>query len=291
MMACQHNGTRYFDVPKSRLICFRQRATPEFWDAQWGADRSIREEILHVQETFATRTTQGYLRPEDGMILEGGCGTGVHVAALTNSGYRCIGVDNAVQTVRTLNEAIPELDIRLADVHYLDSGDASFAGYWSLGVIEHCWDGYEAIGLEMARVIRPGGYLFLTFPYMSPCRRFKAVLGQCPVWERDQPPSNFYQFALDHQRVIRDFESWGFKLRKAKPMLGLRAAKDEILLLAPLLEKLYVYRGGSVPIRGLAALLSKLFTPVCGHQVLLVFSRLPNREHESGISAQCASST
>ena len=43
--------------------------------------------------------------------------------------------------------------------------------------IEHFIDGYDAILSEMYRVIKEGGYLFLTVPSMSIIRKVKAALG------------------------------------------------------------------------------------------------------------------
>ena len=264
---------RYFDERNNRLIYIERQATPDFWDDCWQADISIREEIIGVKNTYVTRITKKYLKPTDGIILEGGCGRAQHIAALTNNGYQCIGLDSAQQTVRALQNAIPELDVRLGDVRHLDFEDAYFAGYWSLGVIEHFWDGYEHIELEMARVIRPGGYLFLAFPYMSPLRKLKARFGLYPKWEMEQSLSTFYQFALDHKSVIQDFAKYGFELVQARPLDGLKGTKDEVAVLKDLLQKLYDYRGASILIRGFRLILSTALSLVAGHNILLIFKR------------------
>jgi SAM-dependent methyltransferase len=264
---------RYYDKPNSRLVYLGQGATREFWDKHWALDDQLREKTLGAKDTFVAKATRKYLKPEDGVILEGGCGTAVHVASLTKNGYRCIGVDFAPNTVETINRAVPELDVRLADVRHLDFEDSSFVGYWSLGVIEHFWHGYEIIGREMARVIQPQGYLFLTFPYLSPLRRLKARLGFYPVWEGQEAPTSFYQFALDHRHVVERFGEWGFDLVQATPMLGLRATKEEVGALNPLLARVYHYKGSSPLVKGLGLVLSKLLTPVSGHQILLVLEK------------------
>jgi len=264
---------RYFDQENNRLIYFEKQATPDFWDSQWQADSSIRKDVIGAKSTYVTRIAQKYLKPEDGIILEGGCGRARHVAALSNNGYQCIGVDSAPKTVQALQDAVPELDVRLGDVRYLDFDDAYFAGYWSLGLIEHFWDGYEPIGREMVRVLRPGGYLFLSFPYMSPLRKLKVRLALYPKWQEGHTPASFYQFALDHKRVIRDFTAWGFELIQAKPLDGLKGTKSEVAPLKPPLQALYDYRGSSVVIRGFRFALSSALSLVAGHSVLLVLRR------------------
>ena len=164
--------------------------TPDYLDRIKETAQLTEPTMLGI-DTYVTRITRKYLRPVDGVILEGGCGDAVHVAALAASGYRCIGIDSAEQTVSALQSAFPELDVRLGDVRHLDFDDAAFAGYWSIGVIEHFWDGYGPIVQEMSRVVRTGGYLFLTFPYMSPVRRLKARLGLYPRLETDLEPAAF----------------------------------------------------------------------------------------------------
>jgi SAM-dependent methyltransferase len=150
-------------------------ADQNFWDSHWNLDLARSRKILGTRRTLVTDVTRRYLRPADGPILEGGCGIGVHVAALQNHGYQAIGVDYAAKTMAMVRQYLPRSDVRLGDVRSLvEFPDRHFAGYWSLGVIEHFWSGYEDIAREMLRVLRPGGYLFLTFPHMSPLRRVKA---------------------------------------------------------------------------------------------------------------------
>jgi len=63
-------------------------------------------------------------------------------------------------------------------------------------VIEHFWEGYNEILKEAKRVLKPKGYLFLTFPYMSPLRKFRANLGLYRILDFNNKSKNddFYQF-------------------------------------------------------------------------------------------------
>jgi len=54
-----------------------------------------------------------------------------------------------------------------SDVRKLNFPDHYFDGYWSLGVIEHFYKGYDEIIHKIYRVLHPGGFLFLTVPEMS----------------------------------------------------------------------------------------------------------------------------
>lgn len=264
---------RCFDKDNNRIVYIERLASSTFWDSHWREEFSARDTLLRTRDNHVTRVTKRYLKPQDGPVLEGGCGTGRHVAALHNSGFRCIGLDYAEESVSRLRQAVPELDIRWGRLQELDFPSGHFAGYWSLGVIEHYWNGYEQIGREMARVIAPGGYLFLTFPYMSPLRSLKARLRCYPMWRGSRKPDDFYQFALDHRTVVLDFEEWGFRLVEFRPLNGLKGTKDEIPALKPLLQRLHDYRGKSLLIRGLRYVLTRMLASFAGHVALLVLVR------------------
>lgn len=253
-----------------------EEASPELWDGLWDPDdASIKYALGPTYGVkWLTRLTRQYLEPKDGTVLEGGCGTGQYVAALHRAGYRVTGIDSAPRTVAVLRRVAPELDIRLGDVTRLPFGAGEIAGYWSLGLIEHYYSGYQPLALEMARVIRPGGYLFLSFPYMSTVRRFKAKLGLYPPFTVDGQPAGFYQFALDPTIVGQEFVKYGFRLRSQKSLSGLKGCKDEIAVLRRPLQALYNYPGSSIVLRGLRLLSDPVFVALgCGHSCVLVLER------------------
>lgn len=269
---------RYYDPQQNRLIYIEQAASAEFWDQLWQKNYGDRlAKLRQTRHTFVSDITKRYLKPTDGPILEGGCGQGQQVAALVNNGYDCIGIDFAEATINAVRTALPDLPVYPGDITRLAFDDGVFSGYWSLGVIEHFWQGYHAIAHEMARVLIPDGYLFLTFPYMSPLRRFKAQLGQYPVLESVAEPTGFYQFALDHRAVVKDFAHNGFRLVTAKPLAGLRGGKDEIAWGRQWLRDLYDYRGKSLWRRGVRFGLEQLLLPVASHSILLILQRAGGR--------------
>lgn len=59
------------------------------------------------------------------------------------------------------------LSFRPEDATHLSFGDDSFDLVYSISVIEHIHGNYLKAVREMARVTRPGGYLYLTFPVSS----------------------------------------------------------------------------------------------------------------------------
>mgnify|MGYP001571246563 CR=1 FL=1 len=264
---------KYFDPIKKRLVFVGSKATSDFWDEQWKANGEIRREIIKIRKTFVSEVTKKFLRPEEGCLLEGGCGRGFNVMSLINNGYKCIGVDYAPKTVEVLNRALPEIEIKLADIRCLPFEDGLFAGYWSWGVIEHFYDGYEDVLDEIYRVIKDRGYLFLVFPYMSFFRKLKAVLGFYPLWHSAHRHGNFYQFALNAHSVISDFRNKGFVLVKALPLDGIKGIKDEMMFIKPLFQRMYSYKGSSILLKMAIRIINFVVSPLAGHSILLILQK------------------
>src|SRR5205085_6450543 len=180
-----------------RLIYLDEKATPQFWDQHWNEEgepprRNRRDDVVTV--------SRSHLSPGS-RILEGGCGRGDKVKALADAGFCAIGVDFAEQSVRQAKLHFSDLDIRLGDVRALDFPDQTFDGYWSVGVIEHFWNGYGEILAEAARVLKQRGMLFLTAPWLSPYRRRKVRAGGYPSMDFSSEPPAFFQFALGRNEV------------------------------------------------------------------------------------------
>ena len=261
------------DKENKRLVYIGESATPDFWDSHWDAENFKEMVKREKNNRFVLRTMRKYIPDKEVKILEGGCGRGQVVYCMHVHGYESIGIDFAKKTIEQVKGAIPELDVRVGDVRDLQFPDNYFTGYWSIGVIEHFWEGYRDISKEMRRVLINGGYVFLTFPYMSPLRRLKAKLGLYEDFYVEDK-ENFYQFALDPETVINDFEGAGFKLLERKPRGGVKGFKDEISVLKPILQKLYDYQGKNFGIKGFAFVLDKLFSLFAGHTIFLVFKNM-----------------
>ena len=259
---------RYYDKINNRLVYIERQASPNFWDDHWNVENFKKAVQAKKNNCRFLNTTKMFLKK--GKILEGGCGIGDKVYCLHHNGYDAFGVDFAKSTVKKTKTYFPELNILEGDVRDLKFGDEFFDGYWSVGVIEHFYEGYEAILKEMARVVKRGGYVFLKFPYISPLRRLKTRRGGYKEFRaEDCNLKDFYQFILDDTVVKNDFERHGFRLRFMKPQAGLKGLKDEILILKPVLQWLYNYSGKfSIIIQFFRSFLSRWLARFSGHSIL-----------------------
>lgn len=259
----------YHDVQNHRLVYVGARSDPDFWDQQW--TEAFDEREFKRPYAFVVWNTEKYL-PKGSKIIDAGCGTARSVRSLKLAGYEAYGIDNANRTVTLVNRVAPELDVKLGDVRSMTGfPDGFFDGLWSLGVIEHFYDGYGAIIDEIRRVVRPGGYAFVTVPSLSPLRRLKFRLGMYPKW-KGQMIDQFYQFILDPKKVIADFEARGFRTEASSPRGGYFGLMSESGSLRPLLDKLY--RAKPLPFRTMRIGLDRLLGPLSSHTRLYVFRRL-----------------
>ncbi len=130
-------------------------------------------------------------------VLEVGCGAGFLSVALARRGLRVQAIDSAESMVELTRQHATEagvdklLSVDVGDVYALAFEDDSFDLVVALGVIS--WLAKPELAIrEMARVSRPGGYVFLTDgnraalhllldpwsnPFLAPLRRgVKAIL-------------------------------------------------------------------------------------------------------------------
>tara|TARA_B100000674_G_C37885106_1_gene936260 strand:+ start:309 stop:1094 length:786 start_codon:yes stop_codon:yes gene_type:complete len=257
-----------YDPINKRLLYFSSAATPEYWDKHW--EKSI-DKINKSSKSEALTLTKKYLK-KGSQILEGGCGFGQHVSALFEAEYDVIGVDFAEKIVSEINKRAPHLNVKIGDLRNLEFEDNTFDGYWSLGVIEHFYDGYDSLISEMYRVLKPGGYLIISFPSMSPLRRLKAKLSMYKEFTMsDSEPSNFYQFALFTEDVKRNLIKKGFTFKKQLGVAGLKGIKDEIPFTRPMLEKFYSTNIFLIKVVGF--IFNKIVSPFAYHSKLLIFRK------------------
>lgn len=264
-----------YDKKNKRLVYIQKKATEEFWDKLW-IDENLRKHILFGKnDRFVSLLTKLFIYPKkDSRVIDAGCGKGQYVYSLHHQGYSAYGIDFAPKIIDAIQNAVPEINVREGDVRSMPFPEKFFDGYWSLGVIEHFYFGYQPILKEMFRVIKPGGYLFITFPYMSPLRRIKSFLGLYPLLKNiNNEPNGFYQFALNHRQVRRDILQHGFKLRLSVPLDGFNGLKNELHSSAITRLFHFLQKNGNPFIKILRYTLYFLFLPISGHSILMIFKK------------------
>lgn len=275
---------KFYDIEKNRLIYFHKNVGNNLWNIHWLKYwKKLKSNIYQPNsKSLVCRITKKFLKTNNGVILEGGCGLGQNVYSLNLMKYDVIGIDYAKNIIKKINLIMPNLKIEFGDIRQIQYPDNFFSGYWSIGVIEHYFKGYNDILKEMERVIKPKGYLFLTFPYMSPFRKFKSGVNMYRIFNNKyylekKEPNNFYQYILDKNSVIKTFEEKKFRLVYIEPYSGLKGLKDELFFLKFFLKRslqLLVDAENPKFIHILKGLIDKIFSKYFGHAILLIFQKI-----------------
>ncbi|MDR2051743.1 MAG: class I SAM-dependent methyltransferase [Deltaproteobacteria bacterium] len=166
--------------------------------------------------------------PRQGKILEAGCGMGHIVHELRMQGFDCEGVDNAKQTIARIREINPDLPVFAGDVLHLGAPDGHYAGYISLGVVEHREEGPEPFLREAWRVLANNGRAIFTVPFFNTVRRHKAKIGCYPPPPRKQHDLVFYQYAFMREEFTNLLEQHGFTIRAVTYYDPWKGLKDEL---------------------------------------------------------------
>ncbi len=279
---------KYFDTKHDRIIFTDQPTTTTYWDKQWANTKNLAKELTPEKNPNTFRkliyalggrdnrvrvVTKKFLPASHNIkILDGGCGKGQHVAILNFLGYSAYGIDNAPEIIKNAKSIHPELKLIYADVQDIPFKDNYFDGYWSLGVIEHFWDGYDKTTKEMTRVIKPNGYLFLVFPHISILRRIKINLGLYKKYNPNTFNKNkFFQFALNTKEIQNHFKKLNFRLVYIQKNSGLKGLKYEIPPLASLLQ--HIYDSNNPILKTIKVITNKILTPISNHTITLVFQK------------------
>lgn len=257
----------YYDKTNNRLVQCNTNANSVFWDKHW-------ENIpLNTEKPgkgdFVLGVTSKYLK-KTSTIFEGGCGPCNIVHKLYLSEYNVIGLDYAQNTLHRVKNKAKYLQLVCGNVFDLPLSSNSINGYWSLGVIEHFYDGYDNILKEAQRVITSNGYLFLTFPNFSMLRKIKSNLNKFETIPHNFSPleSGFYQFMIDADDVSNKLNKFGFNIIKKSNFDAVKGLKDDIPALQPLLSKVYTKKGKFA--KTVRFTINKIFSPIAGHMSLIV---------------------
>lgn len=220
-----------FDKSNDRLVFLNVAPDQVYWDTLW--ENNLTVSNIRRGDRFVTSETRRVL-PSGARVLDAGCGIAATVSGLASAGFAAEGIDYAEATVAAVNRLAPDLNVRLGDVRALDYADEELDGVWSLGVIEHFFDGFDPLIEETFRVLRPGGYLFLTVPVISPSKALKLSLERYENFQAEDRP-RFFQFAFRRAHVVSQIQTLGFQLCREYGRSGAFGLTEDMPVLARVL--------------------------------------------------------
>lgn len=152
-------------------------------------------------------------------ILDAGCGAGEWVIYFALSKFEAIGLDLSKKIVEGLAQRFPEHSNRflVGDIRNTKFEDNYFDALFSWGVFEHFENGLGACFREANRIIKKGGYLFVSVPFQNYRHMYKDM-HHLWRWDKDfdrergyAGKMRFYQYRLTKPELEREFEIHGFK--------------------------------------------------------------------------------
>ena len=182
-----------------------------FWREMWAecdVDREIdlcgkREIAEHLLSVLATLRNP--------LIVEAGCGVGAWVLYLGRQGFaNIVGIDNYAP-------ALKQLDARggrsmEGDIQHLPFADSSVDVCLSFGVVEHFLEGPAGCLREMERILIPGGYLFLSVPYLNWTRRLVSHPLRSMYIRLKRIQRRFSEYRFGWREIVEHCRNSGFEV-------------------------------------------------------------------------------
>ena len=122
----------------------------------------------------------------------------------------------------------PECQFARADIRRTEFATGSFDAYFSWGAFEHFENGLGDCLAEAHRLVRPGGWLFISVPFDN-WRLILRDARRLEHWDEEfdpkrgyERPRRFYQWRLTRPELTRELELHGFRTELVKPISKLQ---------------------------------------------------------------------
>jgi SAM-dependent methyltransferase len=151
-----------------------------------------------------------FCRAVGGPVYDLGCGPGHATRYLAGRGVEARGIDLAPEMIRIARAQNPTLTFAVGSMTALEAPDASWAGAAALYVITHLErDERRRAFREIARVLRPGGWLLLAFHISSADHPMGSTLHLETWFDANVDLTTYF---LDPDEVLGDLREAGFGL-------------------------------------------------------------------------------
>lgn len=181
VVACRRCGLEYINPqPPVEAVEARydgsyfESANPLAWGYQdYAAMRPSFEPGIRKKLSIMRR-----FAPPPGTLLDVGCAYGFFLDLARHEGWSVSGVDLSAHAVARARRLLASADLRIGQLHEAGFPAAAFDSITCWDVIEHTRDPVAFLR-ETARLLKPGGRLFLTVPNVG--TRHARILGR--YWE------------------------------------------------------------------------------------------------------------
>lgn len=188
--------------------------SPGMWADNFLGKRSVSERLHQLRMRADPRWREIQRRvPQGAAVLDAGCGLGEWVEFLGRQGYRATGLDYSEDLVNALSRFNPARRWIHGSVQAIPAPDAGFDALVSWGVVEHDPAGPRAALKDFFRVLKPGGWAFVSVPLDSPVQR--ASSERQFSGQRDH--GDFFQYFFTRDELADELRAVGFRVDSVDP--------------------------------------------------------------------------
>lgn len=190
----------------------------KYWTAAWEREGGPQGRADRIPRREEYRAMAPYIAnlPKGARLLDGGCGLGDWTLCFARQGFAVTGLDLSRQTVAQLNARFPDAEFVDGDIRRTVFPDNGFDAYFSWGVFEHFESGLQDCVREAYRIVKPGGWLFITVPLDNLRHAMLSSLAAAdPVPEGRL---RFYQWRLTRAELARELAIGGFEVVMTRPI-------------------------------------------------------------------------
>ena len=193
---------------------FIERYWSDIWEQEGGPVGAIKR-IRRQPEYHMMKPVLEAFEPAS-KVLDAGCGLGDWTLLLSEQGFDVTGIDISKRTVALLQERFDQASFTVGDIRQTGFPDNYFDLYFSWGVFEHFENGQQKCIDEAWRILKPGGYLFISVPFDNWRHAFRACLASWRKLTPDSEKLRFYQWRLTRQELALELRRGGFELHKVR---------------------------------------------------------------------------
>ena len=161
---------------------------------------------LVVRRETLIRTLQ-QKAPPDAQVLDVGCGLGEALAAMPPA-YKLAGMDYAASNVAVSTRRLGDrAEIRKGGIYEIPFDTNRFDVALCLEVLEHIEDDARGVR-EIARILKPGGFLIAAVPYTFYWPQYKNLMGHFRHYTRESFSRLMDENGLKTEACLPNYPNW-----------------------------------------------------------------------------------